>query len=205
MSASLTGRMGRLHDHKDDLESSFYTLLWVTLMYSDCSKPEKVPSLLRTIFEGGFLAKADFLKGRTFLDRVSFPGRGALHTLFDELAQMFAVRYEQAPTKQDRDRASRINSYSTEYYETTSVYKYDKRMSSLNTHAAIIDLFEAALRDRSQWPPNDPAVKQRFHHDPVLHELVTKSGWNTTLFVEQLESGDDAMEAQPNRENEVDD
>ena len=213
MSANLISNITGLHDYRDDLESSLYTLLWVTLTYSKCSNPRKVPGFLKSVFdppphEGeGACSKGDFLQGRMFLKGVSFPGRDALHFLVDKLAHMFAVRYEEAPTKQDRDSATRINTYSPEDYKTTSAYKYDARMNFLKTHQATIDLFDTVLKDRSQWPLNDRAERQAFHVGPAVqaHERVIKTSWRTTLFVEQRENQGDEVEAQPNRENEVDD
>jgi hypothetical protein len=71
--------MGVQHDFKDDLESSVYVLLWVILMYSEVSDRDPVPMFLSNIFDpqpyglnGGY-GKADFLKGRTFLEHVNFP------------------------------------------------------------------------------------------------------------------------------------
>jgi hypothetical protein len=46
---------------------------------------------------GGGLGKADFLQGRSFLKQVNFPDRRALYNLLNNLAQLFAVRYEAAP------------------------------------------------------------------------------------------------------------
>ena len=46
VSAKLTGHMDRQHDFKDDLKSSIYVLLWVALMYSDCSNWGQVPSFM---------------------------------------------------------------------------------------------------------------------------------------------------------------
>ena len=91
------------HDFKDDLESLIYVLLWMTLMYLDCSDPKHVPSFLEGVLDpqphhnvGGF-SKANFLIERTFLTQVYFPGQSALHKLIYDLAWLFAGCYEEAP------------------------------------------------------------------------------------------------------------
>ena len=76
LSANLIGAFGGpgiSHDFKDNIESSIYVLLWMTLMYLKCSDPKQVPSFLECILDpqphhtvGGF-SKADFLIRKTFL------------------------------------------------------------------------------------------------------------------------------------------
>ena len=80
MSAALINQKGVQHNFKDDIESSIYVLLWVILMYSEVSDRDRVPSFLSEVFDpqphgpfGGY-GKLDFLKGRSFLDDVQFPG-----------------------------------------------------------------------------------------------------------------------------------
>ena len=80
MSARLIGNMEGQHDLQDDLESSIYILLWMALTYSECSDRSPVPSFMECVIDppprgktGGF-GKVDFLRGRTFLRRVTFHG-----------------------------------------------------------------------------------------------------------------------------------
>jgi hypothetical protein len=114
MSGKLVGLMSEQHDFKDDLESSLYLLLWLTLVYSECSNSEQVPSFLAGVLDpqphapkspdhktGGF-AKPDFLKGRTFLTEVAFPGCPVLDSLFYQLAWLFVIRYEDQPSSDKR-------------------------------------------------------------------------------------------------------
>jgi hypothetical protein len=64
---------------------------------------------------------------------------------------------------------------------STPTYEYDKQMSMFN-HEAIIQLFDYALLDRSQWPGNDAVVRQHFGAQSKRRLQVTKTGWSTTLF-----------------------
>ena len=75
MSANLISQMNgkhTTHTLQDDLESSIYVLMWMTLMYSETSDKSQVPSFLSGVLNptpygvtGGF-SKADFLKAQTF-------------------------------------------------------------------------------------------------------------------------------------------
>ena len=76
MSANLIAQMNgkhTTHTLQDDLESSIYVLMWMTLMYSETSDKSQVPSFLSGVLDPkpygltcGF-SKADFLKAWTFL------------------------------------------------------------------------------------------------------------------------------------------
>jgi hypothetical protein len=218
MSAKLVSNMGGQHDFKDDLESSLYVLLWVTLVYSECSNSEQVPSFLAGVLDprphgpnrsGGF-AKADFLKGRTFLSEVNFPNRPTLLNLIKQLTVMFAITYETAPESSERRKAeshlekskttedAEARLHETIYYDSIP-YKYDQRMALLNDHTHAIKLFDDALADRSCWPLNDRAVKQPYIAKAPSPERVMKTGWSTTLILMDM-AGDDSGKAVPSED-----
>lgn len=108
MSARMIGNMTGPHNYQDNLKSSIYVLMWVVLMYSKCSNQTQVLKFLRDILDPqpigstGSYCKADFLKGRTFLQEVEFLHCPALHKLISELAYLFAVCYEAPPTDNQR-------------------------------------------------------------------------------------------------------
>ena len=195
MSAGLISGMFTQHDFRDDLKSSIYVLLWVTLMYSTVSDKSAVPPFLSGVLDPqpydhcGSYSKMDFLKGQSFLPHVEFPGRPALHQLIVQLATLFSVCYEKEPTLEQRkqfqwilDLPEAYNSIVTRTaYEETIPGKYDQRMSQLKDHTATIELFNTALSDHSAWPLEDPPVLQVF--DAPQPMLVTKSGWNTMVFI----------------------
>src|ERR1700678_4581090 len=192
MSARLIAQMVGSHDFRDDLESSIYVLLWVGLMYSECSNRAQVPSFMSTVLDpqphgstGGY-GKADFLKGKTFLSKVKFPFRPALDTLLDKLADLFSVRYEEAPTEADRADSDGLREphLHSQYCKSLAV-KYDRRIDELSSHDATIGLFETALSDRSQWPANDRAEKQqiRVNKKSSPHQQLIKTGWSTSLLI----------------------
>lgn len=169
MSAGIVSGETLTQDHRDDLESALYTLLWVMLMYSKCPNPRKVSSLIGNIFVprpdalNDNYAKVDFLKGQSFLFVTDWPERYIAVDLLSAMCDLFASRY---------------------------VFKKRKRSDDtvlpLIDHAAIIDLFDTALEDRSRWPSSDSAVKQQYHVNTVADRPELKSGWNTSLFGDPL-------------------
>lgn len=192
MSAALVGWLTIQHNFKDDLESSIYVLLWVIIMYSEVSDRERSEAFLIQTLDSQPCktsgAKADFLKGRTFLSNVTFPGRLALHTLIDRLARVFAVRYKDKPTPTQRMHTEKLRILAQSdptfiaVYKDSIAYDYDQRISDLESrgHDMIIDLFNDALHDRSQWLAHDSPVKQPlFTKPPPLHALVTKTSWSS--------------------------
>jgi hypothetical protein len=203
MSARLIGLIDRLHQHdlQDDLESSIYVLLWMTLMYSFCSNASYVPDFLSSVLDpqprGKFgcccLGKADFLQARTFLKQVDFPNRTALHTLILDLAKLFSVRYESKPIKAESANLADSDAIAMsleDAYESCLAVRYNQRIQNLTTHDYTISLFNAALLDRSAWPCNDFAVKQNFQLDMLsLRSQVIKTDWNTEAFVFELNKG----------------
>jgi hypothetical protein len=200
MSAKLIGLISGSHTHslQDDLESSIYVLIWMTLMYSETSDASQVPSFLSGVLDpkpfgpiGGY-GKADFLKARTFLQQVTFPGRQALHDLIAELAKLFAVRYDDKPTEEEIKSATFLKEGMTAYpdisgyetaYKATHVYSYETRMDALKGYNGTIALYDRFLENRNSWPADDAAVKQDFQTGPPRPQQVTKSGWDTALFV----------------------
>lgn len=182
MSAGIVSGKTLIQDHKDDLESSLYTLLWVMVMYSKCPNPDQASSLLSTIFEPPAtgirvnFAKLDFLRGRSFLTEIDWPERRILIELLIQLAELFATRYVKVTT--------------------------DEGLSHLVDHEAIINLFDAALKDRSQWPDADVAEKQQYHRlKKVTDGLELKTGWNTSL-LDPLGNNDVEMKEHPHARNE---
>jgi hypothetical protein len=212
MSANLISQMNgdkTTHTIEDDLESSIYVLMWMTLMYSETSDKGQVPSLLSGVLDpkpygptGGF-GKADFLKARTFLERIAFPGRLHLHRLITQLAKLFAVRYETKPTDTEYATADFLlqnvsanpdDPRFLEAYHGTIVYLYETRMEALKGYEYTIDLFNTALQDPASWPTDDYAVKQDFKIDPSPPQQVIKSEWDTAVFVNHMDDLDDCDE-----------
>jgi hypothetical protein len=187
---------GHVHNFKDDLESSVYVLLWVALMYSEPSERDLVAAFLMNVLDPqpsgttGGSSKADFLQARTFLKQIQFPGRPELHRLIDQLAQLFAVRYETEPGSAERLAGERYRSLVAQsqpsertllldMFKSNPIYTYDQRMLKLEDHVATIALFDDSLAERSQWPDGDTGVKQTYLPRPPS-QAVIKTDWHTT-------------------------
>ena len=108
MSAALVKNRDALHTFIDDLESIFYVILWLSVMYSPNSlAPAECTSFIKSVLDleqsGGMgdTAKADFLQAHTTLWQLKFDGQPKLQPLLMNLATFLSVRYEDKPTKDD--------------------------------------------------------------------------------------------------------
>jgi hypothetical protein len=79
MSATLVWNKSAPHTFVDDLESFFYVILWLSLLYSPNSmSPADLTSFMQTVLDPqqdkgtGGSGKADFLKGCLMLDGLEF-------------------------------------------------------------------------------------------------------------------------------------
>ena len=106
MSAALVKCNDAPHTFVDDLESIFYVILWLVLMYSLNSMMAEVrTSFMQQVVDPvqyagtGGCAKADFLQGRSALRDLELhnPNRPELQTLLLNLATLFSVHYEPKP------------------------------------------------------------------------------------------------------------
>ena len=99
--------LNEIHNFNDDLESTLYIMLWVALMFLECSDSTKVAGFVAIVLDPQlkdhitptYTGKPDFLIGRAFLEQVKFPQRHHLNILLCNLAMLFLVRYEKAPTE----------------------------------------------------------------------------------------------------------
>jgi len=92
--------------------------------------------------------KADFLKGCTALQGITFQDRPSLPRLLLELATMFAVRYEILPVNNPIILAA-------------LQIHHQQCMEHLRSHEYIIKSISDAIQDPQMWPMDDAAVQQR--------------------------------------------
>ena len=205
MSAGLVSHKKDRHDFQDDLESTLWVLLWMTLMFSQVSNPDVMPTFLSNILNpwpylnNGGTGKMEFLIGCRFLSMVQFPERNELHKLISNLTFLFAVLYEDEPPEAGKEISSLLNGLDQkdpndehgDMLRRRHVFEYDTRINALQDYSATIKLFQDALKDRTKWPSNDVAVLQTFGDRPPSH-LVVKSGWCTGLYLQSVQpaSGD---------------
>lgn len=109
MSARLISNLEGEHDLQDDLESSIYILLWMALMFLECSGRDYVESFMAHVIDpqpygwnSGF-RKVDFLQTRSYLHQIKFLQCPLLDMLITELALLFSAYYEEEPDKQEKE------------------------------------------------------------------------------------------------------
>jgi hypothetical protein len=195
MSDALINNPNAQHSFVDDLESTVYILMWMTLMYSSINEPAQARLFLSNTldpqpFEGkGGHAKSDFLKGRTLLSKYKFPGRDALHNLIDRLADMLSVRYStlSEEDKSTSDTLKQLLERNPGSLELQSLYDKspeqlaNKKREQLLSHDAAINLFNAALRDQTIWPTNDAPEKQDFALPKLNAEVTEKTNFDPSM------------------------
>jgi hypothetical protein len=196
MSAKLISEKSHVHDFRDDLESTIYILLWVSLMYSKTSDSENAAGFLNSVldpprFEGvTYSAKPDFLRARTFFTTSKFPDRPRLYALLNDLANLFAVRYEEAPTAVDLE----IEALSRQHLETIPeglvrktmvtihlqmpTVQYIARQAALADHKETLEYFNKALENSSEWPSDDAAMPLKKSAVRPKRKM-TRSSWNS--------------------------
>ena len=112
MSARLIGDLKGQHDIHDDLESSIYVLLWMVLMFLECSGSKYIASFMAHVINlqpygwNGGLGKIDFLQTQNYWCFFKFSQRPRLDTLLTELAHLYSVHYEEKPNERDEEQSA---------------------------------------------------------------------------------------------------
>ena len=177
MSAALVMDNCATQTFVDDLESVLYVILWLVLMYFPSSMMvEQLTAFVHGILDPkqysgmGGTTKADFLKGHTTLQGITFPNWPLLPALLLELVSLFAVRYKTLPI------------YTPVMLVAFQIH-YQQRMKQLESHDHVIKLISDAIRDPQMWPTNDAAIQQSL----VVPKEVKKKRTKTMYGLEQSE------------------
>ena len=104
MSANLIEDASAVHTFQDDLESSFWLLLWAALMFTQSSLAlEDLSKFIQQTFEGAGQQKWSVLVSQTILNHDEthgpnaviplFPDRPPLYWLLRDLADLYRTRY----------------------------------------------------------------------------------------------------------------
>src|ERR1700689_1296360 len=166
MSAALVKNKQAPHTFVDDLESFFYVILWLVLMYSASSlmTQERTAFMQQVLdpeqYDGtGGSTKTDFLQGRSTLWDITFenPNRPSLKKLLIDLATLFSVRYEAAP---DQTAWDLLIGLPEAKQEQLPAQQYVIRLEHLKSHQCVIQLISEDPGDVSKWPGDDRAVQQ---------------------------------------------
>jgi serine/threonine protein kinase len=183
MSAALVKDRNAPHTFVDDIESFFYVILWLSLMYSPSSmSPSDLTAFIQTVldpkqYEGtGGSAKADFLMGRSALRGLTFEGRESLPLLLNNLATLFAARYEPEPSEEEKALLSQHAG--TALVAHLLAWKHQERLRWLESHDYVTNLLTRSIQDVADWPDNDHAELQTLVVSERGRKRKTKTGWD---------------------------
>jgi hypothetical protein len=185
---------GVWHNFYDDLESLLYILLWTTMMFLKVIPKKKVPPFLTTVLDPqcyndeGSIEKADFLKGKTLLPLINFPGHPTLFNLINNLCNLFWFRYKTPSTKAQVAHYQQLSTMLEfcDIYEAHYCTKYYPSMGKLQNQAGMIKLFETTLNNHSGWPDVEDPSKEQFFKIKGRTELVIKSAWLTSYVMRMM-------------------
>jgi len=180
MSANLVEDPQATHTFQDDLESSFWLLLWMALMYTPSSESIGPLSLfVQQTFESEGQQKRSVLLSQTIINRNAylpnnpepplFPNRRSLYLLLGDLADLFCTRYW-IPELADWQALETVETTENVVHglkEKLSAYRYQQCQQRLQDHRYTIKCFSCHL-EGSDWPEDDKAVPQ---------ELTQKDSW----------------------------
>jgi hypothetical protein len=166
MSARLVKDTGAHHTFQDDLESSFWVLLWTVLMFSKSSLDIKSLSMfVRSTFEWQSCRneKRNVLVFQTELTPDLFPDRPILCSLLQELANLFKGIYY-TPSEDEFKSYDSIKAtlkgtpeLST-YLQFNSTHQKVTSVERLKNHEYVISCFRRYLD--KEWPSGDRAEAQ---------------------------------------------
>lgn len=187
MSAALVKDRNAPQTFLDDLESFFYVILWLALLYSSNSmSPPDLTSFLKSVLDPmqyhgtGGNSKANFLIGRTDLLCLSFPNRPLLQPLLIDFATLFAVRYEKKPSNEEFEALAELERTASRTASHLPAWKYRERFQVLESqaHTYVAQLLTAAVAQQQIWPDDDCAESQPLVLEKVGNRRKTKTGWD---------------------------
>ncbi|KAG2151503.1 hypothetical protein DEU56DRAFT_728043, partial [Suillus clintonianus] len=180
MSAHLVKNGTAIHAVEDDLESSFYVVLWTALMYASSymSIVDRTQFIAHTFdadpLQGsGGSAKSNFLVANTNLPQDIFVGCKPLDNLVVELAQFFSHRYSKV---RPEDRASLAKWQITLENALAEGVEGDERTAA---NQMVIDVVQNFVLESPAYR-KDMGMKLLHLHDPVIqiyNKHLESPGW----------------------------
>ena len=170
MSVNLIKNHSANHTFRDDLESSFWVLLWTALMFSDTplTSQERSNAIWET-FESTPGSKLNVITEQTLLlnNPELFPNRPALSHLLKDLAALFGASYYRPKKANELDLLPFLEELSgedlvklQELKEALPIYQLTQAKQKLCDHKYTISLFDHYLQE-TDWPMADAAKPQR--------------------------------------------
>jgi hypothetical protein len=186
MFAALVKNKQAPHTFVNDLESFFYVILWLVLMYSASSlMTEERTAFMQQVLDPeqyndtGGSTKTDFLQACSTLWDITFknPNRPSLQKLLIDLATLFSVRYEAAP---DQTAWDLLIGLPEAKQEQLPARQYEIHLEHLKSHQCVIQLISKATQDVSKWPGDNCAIRQSLLPPPkeTKKRKTTKTDWD---------------------------
>ncbi|KAG1866120.1 hypothetical protein F4604DRAFT_1928133 [Suillus subluteus] len=190
MSAHLVKNTNAIHVVEDDLESSFYVVLWTALMYKESymsivDRTQFITQIFdaNPLLGSGGSRKSDWLVARTYFPQDLFVGSKPLDYVVVELAQFFSHRYSEVPPAEKASLARMQMTLKDALAETgeghvrtaghqmmidalqgfvleSPAYKKEMGMKVLHLHDHVIKIYNKHLQS-SGWPDQDAAALQK--------------------------------------------
>ncbi|KAG2113385.1 hypothetical protein DEU56DRAFT_761947 [Suillus clintonianus] len=194
MSTNLVENKHAAHTIEDDLESSFYVVFWVVLMYTKSNLDTPTRSLLmKQVFEAeemqgtGSNSKSAFLISRRQVDGDVFVGRKALDKLVLVLAELFAHRYILVTTEHqaafdktfpclEPAKGTPTHAILLVNLKANTAYKKQVAMETLKSHSKVIAIYDEYLKSDA-WLSHEVPTLQPLVDDEKRkpQEFFTKS------------------------------
>ncbi|KAA1468596.1 hypothetical protein DENSPDRAFT_794640 [Dentipellis sp. KUC8613] len=155
------------HDAEDDIESTFWVLLWMALNYSHHSiHPDDLREYLQDVFDKASYHREGYYKGgkpkkallREAFDK-SFPNRfspPSLHYVLKVVHRVVAIRYT-TPEAPDLELLDEEEVESTQKSYEEELKKWEVQRASFTNAGHLRRVLEKALKEKA-WPSCGPVV-----------------------------------------------
>jgi hypothetical protein len=201
-----------VHTITDDLESFLHVLSWVALRFARHQlTPKGLTDLLVQVFDNAYveddgsprggLGKQNFMIARTI--KKSGFHHPILPKLFQDLTEVYAVRYDEPPSDADIAEFHRLRAEdpamakAMEHYGA-KVPEYERKMAALGSSDWMLQRFTEALADVKLWPPGDKSQMNQLSYEPIPgrkrkaeHEFGPVPPRQKLRYSEPDEGGDD--------------
>ena len=183
MAAELIENPSTPHTPEHDLESMFWVLLWITLLYTKTSWDiRRRSSVLADIMNlkvyqaGGGISKLIFISNFTSVEGLFSKGSPGLYVLIDGIHGILSRRYYEKMRSEFREMKEKMLDMDSDEIMDESMDESTNNctdeagitMQSGNAvppdpedlYATVLDVFEKALLKQSKWSETDRAVRQ---------------------------------------------
>ena len=209
MAADLIENPGISQTFVHDIESAFFVLLWMSLIYVKSNWEEnRLSSFVHSIFnppafgDTGGPSKTMLMQSDNQLSDLVFPGNAPLAELLRSWKKMLAVRHRTRPaeTAHAQKLTDAINAVHSEFGIKASSQEnsieaqqsaYDRDMLALKDHRVVLLIIDQALKE--SWPEVEHAEKQNRAFSRAEIQSLRSSSKRSKQAAEARLGGDDSL------------